>query len=504
MFKRHLGAKLAAFCAAVVVAGCGGGGGSAASPPVLLTAQPGDGQVTLTWQSAPGTFYWLWWVQAVTTVTIGDSGNAVGAEVNVVSPYVMTNLYNTLPYSFALNAHAGNPNGPGGPASNSLTATPRFAGSSWVPCTAAGNVCPSGTPTLYAVAHGDNSGILANDGGTIRNYLAVGSGGSMYVSYDSKSWTQLPAQPSCTPSAGGALRAADYGWGTYVAAGDNGTVCFSGPTSTNPSAMPLVATPNAAQSTWMAATSLPAGVTTTNFYGIATNQNTWNAQAGDHVLVGSGGKILVSGDGQNWIFSNLAAANTGTSNDLYGVTFNFCALPNWDWVAVGASGTIIASGDPAGINGWTTASINSNTTSSLRGVACTANSTPSLNPLIPAATVVPLWVAVGDNGVLLNSLDGVNWATPNTFTINGVAASKFPVNMKAVFFGTQFVAVGDGGSIYTSIDGATWTSQSSGAGSNALYGIAAPKGTLIPNGYMGSVPFGYSVVGAGGITTFAQ
>ncbi len=511
MLKRQWSGMLAAACAALIISGCGGGGGGgsggsgAAPPPVLASAVPGDGQVTLTWNTSPGLYYWVWWIQSTLGVTIGPSGNAVGSEVNTMPPFVMSSLLNGLPYSFAINSHAGDPNGPGGGQSNSLPATPRYAGNNWVPCTASGGTCPPGAPTLYGVSFGDNAGLLGQDNGSLRFYLAVGSGGSMFTSVDSRTWTPLPPQPVCTPPAGGALRATDYGWGVYVVVGDNGTLCFSGLSPINPTGVGLAyaapPTYTAANASWYPPTTLPPNLGTPNYYAVTTNQNGWAALGGAHVVVGSKGTILWSGDGENW------AAPIGSSipaNDLYGVAFNFCGLAFWSWVSVGANGNIIATPDLNGATSWTNAGIKTTTTQNLRGVACTPNSMPVLIPGYPPLFFLPLWVAAGDGGVLLNSIDGMNWTTPTNFTIDNVHVTAFPVGIRALNFGTQFVAIGDSGAIFTSFDGATWNSQVSNAGNNTLNAITQPQGTTIPNGFMGAVPYGYTVVGSGGITTLGR
>ena len=509
MLKRQWSGMVAAALAALVITGCGGGGsgGSSAPAPVLQSAVPGDGQVTLTWSSPPngGLYYWVWWIQSTLGVTIGPSGNAVGAQVNATSPFVMSSLLNGLPYSFAINTHVGDPNSTGGPQSNSLPATPRFAGSTWAPCTASGGACPTGAPTLYDVSFGDNAGLLGPDNGSLRNYLAVGTGPNMFISTDSMKWTALPPQPACTPPSGGSLRTTDYGWGTYVVAGDNGTLCFSGLTIVNPTAVGLAyagpPTFTPADAKWYPATTMPSNLGNVNFYAVTTNQNGWAALMGAHVVVGSKATILWSGDGQNWAYTLGSSIPT---NDLYGVTFNFCALPFWSWVAVGSNGTIIATPDPNGATSWTNAGIKTTTTENLHGVACTMNSVPSTVPGYPSLYFLPLWVAAGDGGALQTSIDGMNWSTPSNFTIDNVPVTHFPVGIKALNFGTQFVAVGDSGSVFTSIDGATWTSQASNAGNNTLYAITQPQGSTIPNGFMGAVPYGYTAVGTNGITIFGR
>ncbi len=502
---------LAAITAALMLAGCGS---SVSTPtnftPVLKAVTPGDTQVTLTWDNTPGMSYWVWWLQSTLPVSIGATGNSVGANVMALSPYVIASLNNGLPYSFAINAHAGGTNSPGGPQSNPLLATPRLAGSTWVPCTSSGSACPSAAPTLYGITYGANAGFYANDNGAVRNYLAVGTGGTMFISPDGQNWNALPQQSACTPSGGGALRAAGFAWGTYIAAGDNGTLCYSGLTPSNPYAIALDFTTAPLTANWYTATTIPPGIGSPNFYAIGNNQyspivtTNWASAAGSQVVVGSNGTILWSGDGQNWY---LPVGDSLPARDLYGLSYNFCGIPTWSWVVVGANGTIAATTDPTGSSAWTTAGIKvpSTVTQSLRGIACTSNSTPATLPYSQGLfTVIPLWVAAGDQGVLLTSIDGVNWSTPSNFKIDGVAVTAFPTSIRRVIFGTQFVALGDSGAVYTSVDGANWISQNSNAGGNTLYDVAQPMSTTMPNGFLGYVPFRYVAVGAGGMTTYAQ
>jgi hypothetical protein len=493
MYRHRWSRRLATVVVGLMMVGCGGNNGSAGPAPNNVSAAAGDSQATIIWTSIPGVYDWLWLAQSATGVIIGTSGNATAIKIDVSPPYVVAGLTNGLPYSFAINGHMGNPNGPGGPQSNSVTVTARLAGAAWTACS---TNCPASGTTLYGVAFGDN-GTLQTDTQTIHTYLAVGSAGAMYTSTDAGNWTALPPQANCTPPSSGALRAADYGWGTFVAVGDSGTICFSGLTSQSSTAHPLVSTPTPSTSSWFKATTNPLTSPFPNLYAVATNQTLWSATAGTHVAVGSGGTVIHSTDGQNW---SLSTATSGTTNDLYAVNYNHCLLPNWYWVAVGDNGTILATDDATGVTGWTAVPV-SGISTALRGVACTPNSTPSTTPNVPATTIVPLWVAVGDSGVLLNSTDGHNWSVPANFKINGTSVAAFPGNVEKIIFGTQFVAIGDNGAIYTSLDGATWTTQSSNVTSN-LYGIAQTPGAQVPNGNFGVVPYGYSAVGAAGMTTF--
>lgn len=103
------------------------------------------------------------------------------------------------------------------------------------------------------------------------------------------------------------------------------------------------------------------------------------------------------------------------------------------FVAVGEAGAILNSLD--GIN-WTEQ--NSGITNDLLGVCWSNNQ----------------FVAVGYHGTILSSLDRVNWTEQNAGTTNNLRAVCWSDN--------QFVAVGDDGIILSSPDGVTWTKQNLG------------------------------------------
>ncbi len=84
-----------------------------------------------------------------------------------------------------------------------------------------------------------------------------------------------------------------------------------------------------------------------------------------------------------------------------------------------------------------------------------------------------LFVAVGDNGVILTSPDGVTWtarASGITYPLRGVA-----------FGNSAYVAVGMSGNILTSPDGILWTARNSLITDN-IYGIAYGNGIFVAVG----------------------
>jgi hypothetical protein len=72
---------------------------------------------------------------------------------------------------------------------------------------------------------------------------------------------------------------------------------------------------------------------------------------------------------------------------------------------------------------------------------------------VNATTAVATFVAVGDGGTLITSIDGATWTVQTPIT---------SVNLASVTYGRLFVAVGDKGALFTSTDGSTWQAIVSG------------------------------------------
>lgn len=112
--------------------------------------------------------------------------------------------------------------------------------------------------------------------------------------------------------------------------------------------------------------------------------------------------------------------------------------------AVGNNGCIVSSTD--GVN-WTTVTTTGAGTNNLRGLTYSASG---------------VWVAVGDNGTLITSPDLVTWTTPTISGLGGTGLTGVTVTS-----GYLYVAVGAGGKVLTSPDAVTWTTQAS-LGTNLL------------------------------------
>jgi hypothetical protein len=331
---------------------------------------------------------------------IGQYGG--GTFLNVTSPYVISGLANGVSYSFSLNGRTNG--GPGGPGSTPVTATPRIAGASWTAGTAI-----SGGNDLRAVAFGVSTAATTTTAAVTR-YVAAGSSGAMYSSLDGASWSAINYSNTSR------INGAAY-FGNYKLVGDGGLVL----TSSDALA-------------WTA----PTTNTTQNLYAIASNYANLN------VAVGANGTIISSPDGVTW----TTASSTGTSSDLYAVTYT--SYNSGTWVAVGAAGAMVASSD-----GLTWHSVSSGTTADLRGVAYAAMVSTS-------GVITTTFVAVGAAGTVLSSADATAW-TAQVLPVAGT-------NLNAVIFGTQFVAAGAGGNVFVSTDGAAWTAASS-ATSNEIFAL---------------------------------
>ena len=100
------------------------------------------------------------------------------------------------------------------------------------------------------------------------------------------------------------------------------------------------------------------------------------------------------------------------------------------------------------------------------------------NPLQAVTYGNGLFVAVGWNGAILTSRDGVNW----TWRTSGTRE-----DLQAVTYGNStFVAVGMHGTILTSRDGVTWTQRTLGA-DDWLNGVTYGNGLFVAVGYNGAI-----------------
>jgi photosystem II stability/assembly factor-like uncharacterized protein len=270
-------------------------------------------------------------------------------------------------------------------------------------------------------------------------FVAVGTGGAIFSSPDGVAWT--PQNSNVTTP----LNAVIYG-GSYVVVGAGGVILRSSDAVT-----------------WTSPTNLKTG----DLFAVTTPGTVY-------VAVGANGTIIASSDGgATWNPAN--SSGVITTQHLYALTYG-----NGSYVAVGAGGILLTSTDASN---WTV--VNSNTSSTLRGVAYGT----ALTSVSGILTATPAFVAVGDGGALVTSIDGgVTWTLQSP--MGGTT-----VNVNAVTYGHQFIAVGDLGNIFTSLDGVTWQAAMSvtPATTNNLYAVARNPAD----------PYGYSAVGAAGVNLSA-
>lgn len=132
-------------------------------------------------------------------------------------------------------------------------------------------------------------------------------------------------------------------------------------------------------------------------------------------------------------------------------------------VAVGDNGTVITSTD--GIN-WS------------------EETTPTNNYLSEIAYDGSQWITVGESGVVLRSPDAKNW-TPVSTPATGVTLEGIDHG------GGVWIAVGNKGMIIRSVNGTTWEKKVSGTGSaytpNGLFSVAYHGNKWIAVGLSGSI-----------------
>ena len=281
---------------------------------------------------------------------------------------------------------------------------------------------PYRTTNLRCIAKGD------------RLRVAVGNNGLVFTSPDSVTWTRQ------SPLSTNNLRGVAFGDGRFLAVTELGEVIIS----TNGQAWTLpVATP--ASSLYSAA------------YG-----------KGLFVAVGEAGAVVTSPDGSHWTLQNNVATYR-----LNAVTFTGDLF-----LAVGKHGTIISS------------------TNGTQWNQC--SSRPSLDFLHGVAYGHGLFVTAGDGGTVMISSNGFNWAWASVRAWgDGWSDPNMVIgtaNVEDVQFANgTFVAVGANGFLATSTNGVLWTVRQTSCQSDlrsSIYAdghvtIVGNNETILQSGFMG-------------------
>jgi len=242
------------------------------------------------------------------------------------------------------------------------------------------------------------------------------------------------------------LNAIAFGNNTYVAVGDGAQIWSA----------PFSYTSAGGVTGWTQQTSPVLGV---NLTGIVYDGTRF-------VALGADGTVLTSSDGTTWTAATAIAGASGMHAIAYGVV-NGTGI----YVAVGDAGVIDYNGN-AGVGGnWTPAS--SGTAQNLYGVAF-------LNSQ---------FVAVGAQGTVVTSPDGITW------TVQTSAASATTNALRAVAYGVvngtgTYVAVGDAGTVLSSTDAVTWTAQSPPTPQNLNAIAFGPDAQFVAVGAAGTTVYG--------------
>ena len=212
--------------------------------------------------------------------------------------------------------------------------------------------------------------------------------------------------------------------------------------------------------TWKTATAVNAGQDING--GIAYGN-------GIYVVVGAGGYIATNtaganNPGTNDPSSTISDIITGAwvaQDSKTGLDLYGVAYVKGDFIAVGAQGTLLTSHD---------------------GITWTPRSAGTSNNLWQVAYGAGTYVAVGDSGTIVSSADSATWTKQTSPTTN---------SLYAIYFGGNdtFVAAGDLGTIAYSTSGADGSWTLTAAGLNALYGITA-SGTFVAVGAAGATVSG--------------
>ena len=197
--------------------------------------------------------------------------------------------------------------------------------------------------------------------------------------------------------------------------------------------------------------------------------------SGDIEGVTAGVGISGGGTSGTVTITNSMATEITTSGDLIQGT----GSGTFARLGIGTNGQVLSSNGTSAT--WTTQSA---------GTTFTQKYTPTttFTPYTMATNGTTIIVAAGSNGNLVSSTDSGATFTARTsgFGGNGIYGMTFGNGI--------FVAVGQNGTITTSTDGITWTARTAGVSTNSLYSVSYLNSTFIA---VGSGAAG----GTGGVTT---
>jgi hypothetical protein len=351
------------------------------------------------------------------------------------------------------------------------------------------------------VSVGENGGVLRSSDGitwvtghaaTVNNLngvawngsalVAVGSNGVILTSPDGVTWT---ARISGTTSS---LQGVTWSGDQFVAVGTAGAIgtspdgitWTSRDSDTNKDLMAVSATGThivAVGKTGTVLTSVDGAVWTTRSSGVNTDLYTIASSGTLLVSAGSNGKVVTSENGIDWMVNTLSATIDLPGGSVgQGGSFRASVWSGSQWVLAGTSGTLYTSTDGSswisrrtqitmdagnivglassatktvgvGFGTWGNASILVSSDGAYWGLQ-----SGSVTSAIGLESIAygPLYVAVGSEGAILTSPDGIAW----TARSSGTSLSLRTV----VWTGSRYLAAGGGGVLLASIDGVAWSS----------------------------------------------
>ena len=202
------------------------------------------------------------------------------------------------------------------------------------------------------------------------------------------------------------------------------------------------------------------------------------------VALGFDGSIITSGDSVTW--KTATAVNAG--QNLNGSI----AYGNGTYVVVGTGGYIATNNTGSSNPGTTNPS---STISEIITGAWAPQTSGTIRDLYSVAFVNGDFIALGQQGAMLTSHDGVSWTARNTGTTNDL--------WQVAYGAGTYVAVGNSGTIISSADSATWTKQANSPTTKALYAIHfGGNDTFVAAGEAGTIV--YSTSGADGSWTLSS
>jgi hypothetical protein len=290
-------------------------------------------------------------------------------------------------------------------------------------------------------------------------YVAVNAAGTVFVSTDGlMTWTGFKS--ATTMIAAGNLKGVAFANGFFSVVGNKGIVYFS------------------ENGIYWTAASVPTKIATGAVFpaNIATNLRAVGSNGTVSYAVGESGTILISTspDMNQWRYASTSNPAGRLSAATYG---------NGLFVTAGQYGNIFTSTD--GLS-WAESRLTKED-----------NTFPFIES-ITYSDAIGLFVAVGDADALnesdpvpaiFTSADGLTWVEQSTF-LPALVTQIANRNLYGVAVGSDginplFVAVGETGLIMTSPDGITWTSTNSGT--NNLNAVTYASGTFVAVGDKGTI-----------------